>query len=492
MAGFGANDTIVKKGWGANDVAQGSGGGFAAQANAGIAETVGGVVDVINPFDKANTIGGVDMPVTGSAVKGIKDAMDYFGIDVADRPPEGVLEGMGRGTGNAMAAILPVAKGLQMVSAAGGVSGAIAKDALASLASVTGLSLEAISGAISGGARESAEEAGAPKWVQDVVEMGSPLAIPAGVAGAKGAGRLAAKAVDKMPVAGAAVRTAKHVARDAKRAVVPMTEAGAREVAGQRARDLMGGDERAVRMAGQLEPQSDLGLTPARQLQDPNLLALEKQAAHENPLLRERLAARESASRAEAQSILKGIGGDVKDARKFFTKQLNQAKASMSEKMEAQIELATKAVNTQGSTVAESNNSARMVEGIKSALAEELTEEKRLWGLVPRGAKVSTKSTRANVKKLIDDGAWAQRGDIPDDLRAAFGKDGVLGDETTVKELHGLYSEMRRVSRSAMAGTDTNPNKARIANTVADAILDDLGAKAGKTPVGKAINDART
>jgi hypothetical protein len=42
-----------------------------------------------------------------------------------------------------------------------------------------------------------------------------------------------------------------------------------------------------------------------------------------------------------------------------------------------------------------------------------------------------------------------------------------------------------------MAGNDQNKNRARIANDIADAILEDLGAVGANSPAGKAINEAR-
>ena len=457
---------------------------FMGQVNEGIASTLGGVVDAINPFNDpvwGEVAGGVLQ--TGSATEGLRQGMEAIGADVSREAPQNVGQAFGRGIGNAAGAILPVAGVARLVGAAGGLVGQVADDAYAALTTKGGAAAELTAGGLAGAAEKSAEEAGAPRWVQQVAAIAAPLGIPAGIAAVRGAGRAAAS----MPMTGFAVRTARDVARG----LAPMTEYGARQVAAARLRDLSGGEERARELATAIDPNDPLGRTGPQQTGDPNLLGLERAAADENPLIRERLDARATQSRTAAQETVAGMGGKVRDAKTFFEGRLKSFKSSMQSRVDQLVKMADEGVSGTGPRASETGNSVAAVDNIKAELASNLERERELWRAVPTDARVETTATANAVETLIKETPWAQRRDIPADLKEAFGENGALGKATTVAELHGLYSEMRRISRSAMSGTNQNKNLARIANDVAEAILNDLGAIGGESPAGRAINEAR-
>jgi hypothetical protein len=275
------------------------------------------------------------------------------------------------------------------------------------------------------------------------------------------------------------------------RGLAPMTEYGARQVASGRLRELSGGEERARELAQAIDPNDPLGRTPAQQTGDPNMIGLERAAANENPNVRTRLEERAAASRQTAEGEIAGMGGRVADAKTFFEGRLKSVKQSMQARVDQLMQMADETVAGAGPRASETGNSTTAVERIKGELATNLERERELWRAVPIDARVETRNTANTVETIIKETPWAQRNDIPADLKAAFGENGVLGPATSVGELHGLYSEMRRISRSAMSGTNQNKNLARIANEVAEAILNDLGAIGGETPAGRAINEAR-
>lgn len=450
------------------------------QVNRGI----GDVVDAVNPFNAArgviNAITGSDLPTDVSASQSMRE----FGIDAATGDPQNVGQGFARGVGNAAAAAPLFAAGAGVVGATGNrIATSIADDAYAALTSRLGFGTEVLAGGISGAAEQSAEEAGLPEWAQTAAAVAAPLSIPAAVGAARSAGRI----VGSTPVAGMAIRAARDVARG----LAPMTEYGARQVASARLRDLAGGQDRAKELAAEISPSDPLGRTPAQQTGDPNLLGLERAAAGENPVLRERLEARDAASRQAAEGQIAGMGGNVRDARTYFDSRLKAFKSSMQGRVDQVVKMAQESIDGVGPRRSETGNSVALVDNVKAELDAKLAEEEQYWRAVPSDARVRTDQAAAVVDDIVKSTAWAQRRDIPEDLKAAFGENGVLGEATTVAELHGLYSEMRRISRSAMAGTNQNKNLARIANRVADAILEDLGAVGAETPAGKAINSAR-
>lgn len=271
-----------------------------------------------------------------------------------------------------------------------------------------------------------------------------------------------------------------------------MTEAGSRNVARDELQRIVGGPQRAAELGQGMRIDREFGLTPAQQSEDPGLLALERAAAEESPLLRERLVQQAATARIAGEAGLRDMGGDPDAARDFFSQRLRQVKASFEGRVDNVMRNATETVEgIVDRSMPEGAASSRMVAELKGELDDALQQERALWAAVPKAAAVETTETRALVRQLIDGTPWAQRRDIPGDLLEAFGENGAIGEQTDVQQLYGLYSEMRRVARSAMAGNDQNKNRARIANAVADAILVDLGAVDAETAIGRTINEAR-
>lgn len=449
--------------------------GFMGQVNRGIADTVGGVVDFINPFDNEVWQG---TPVgMGSAQDALASGMRGIGAMVADEAPATITGAVGRGVGQAAGSLPTIVAGLAGLARQGGAIGAAAAEALKSLTTKGGVALEAVAGGLSEGAAEVVEQGGGGELAQNVARIAAPLSIPATGAAVRGAASVA----ERTPIAGAVMRAG----RDAVRAIAPASEAGARRGAQQRLEELTGSPARLRELSEGINPNDPLGRTPAQQTGDPNLLGLERAAAAEQPLIRESLAARAAGTRQAAEGQLREGTGPVADARNYFDTRLTEFRTNLTERADRAIAEATRGA------VPESEVSTRMVGRLKAELDNALLEERAKWNAVPKEELVSTSNTAGTAARLIDETPWAQRRDIPQDLREAFGENGALGEATTVAQLHGLYSEMRRVARSAMAGNDQNKNRARIANEVAEAILEDLGAIDATTPAGRLINDAR-
>lgn len=445
--------------------------------NRGIADSVGGLVDFINPFD-----GDEFGFSTGSARDGLTNVMERGGINVAQGEPETVAQGAARGFGQAAGALIPASAAARGLSTAGGMIGNLADDAYRGMTSVAGTAAETTAGAVSGAAAESAEQAGYPEWVQNTAAVAAPMALPAGAALAGAAGR----ASTNLPLINAGTKVARAIAREA----APYTKTGAQEVAGKRMVELAGGEARAEELAGRIGGENPLRLTPAQQTGDENMLALEQLAAGQDPNIRERLAAREGESRgAFAERVEQP--GDIQDTRQFFETRRREFADDLRQRAEAAIDQTTRAIEGVGPQRTESENSLQVSNRINRALEEATMQERALWDAVPRDEPVPTGTARTRAQRLIEDTPRAQRNDIPRILTQMLGDGGEFADVETVAEMHGLYSELRRVARSAMAGNDQNKNMARIANETADAILKDLGAIDATTQVGRQINEAR-
>ncbi|AUQ57694.1 hypothetical protein PhaeoP30_00753 [Phaeobacter inhibens] len=446
-----------------------------SQVNKGIAEAVGGLADFVNPFDEPHALNPFSEG-TGSATAGLERLMQGAGVEVAQQDPKGAAQGFARGAGQAAGSLLPVAKGLQALRGAGGAVGRFADDAYRALTTQAAPAAEVFAGGLSGAAEEVADEAGAPEWVQNTAAIAAPMSIPAGAALVKGAARIS-------PAAALTRRAAAELA--------PYTNSGARAVASDRLQSLAGGRDRAEELAQGITSDNPLSLTPAQQTGDANMLAVERLAADQNPNLRAALETRRADSSGAAQAAVQGMGGDAADAQTFF----RQRRQSFKEQLQAQADgaMATSESRLRGiqSQNPDGENGVQITRNIKRALEDAMLQERELWAAIPRDAAVGTGAARAKAEALVAEVAYAQRNDVPRAIRDLLESPEVYGDTATVREMHGLYSELRRVARSAMAGNDQNKNTARMANEVADAILDDLGAKAGTTAIGQQINEAR-
>jgi hypothetical protein len=461
--------------------AQRSGNGIMGQVNAGIAETVGGFVDFVNPFSRE--VWEQYGLQTGSAVEGLRGGMEAIGADVATEAPDSISGSVARGAGQAAGALLPVTGAARVVQGAGGLVGGLAAQIRQALATRAGVGAEVAAGGVSGGARQVTKDAGGGELAQDLAGIVAPMSIPL-AASAAGAAYRGAR---RLPVSGAVLRGGEAIARG----LTPMTREGAASVAGERLQSLSGGADRAEQIARGISDRDPLGRTPAQQTGDPNLLGLERAAANENPVLRERLAARQAGTRRAAQQEIAGMGGDVTDAKTFFEGRLRDFKTSMKARVDQALQMADETVQGVGPRASETTNSLQMTDRVRAALDENLAEEATLWRNVPIDALVPTDQTRTTAKALMEELPRAQMADYPAIARQLLLDEGGLSADETVRELHGLYSELRRVSRSAMAGNDQNKNRARIANDIAESILKDLGAIGGETPAGRAINEAR-
>lgn len=444
-----------------------------AQVNRGIADTVGGLVDFVNPFDQPHALnpfpGG-----TGSAQEALVQGMEAVGVDVAQGDPQTLGQSFARGAGNAAGALVPAGAATRALSGAGGLLGGVAGDAARALGTGRGAISELLAGGAARTAEDAAGRAGAPGWAQTT----------AGLVGGVATGAVPYVAA-RTPTALGARRLGSAV----KAATMPYTETGAREVARQRVQQLAGSEERAAELARRIAEGSEIGLTPAQRTADPNMLALEQTAARQSPDLRARLdqGTRDSIGRADAR--VRDMGGDVEVAQGFF----EQRRADARRTIQGHVDRATGGALRPAARNAESVNSERVVDQVREAERLADVEERRLWDAVPRGAQVGTESARRVANDLIGSTPRAQQDDIPAKVRELLGEgsNSAFSDFETVAEMHGLYSELRRIARSAMAGSDQNRNRARIANAVADAILDDLGANAALGDIGKSVDAAR-
>lgn len=441
-----------------------------SQLNRGIAQTVGGAVDLINPLD----------PWTGSAEDGITALMEAIGVEVADQPPQGILQGAFRGVGNALGGAIPAAGVANAAGRFGGAVGAAGQEAYRQLTTRGGLALESVSGAGAGSAETAVRESGGGSLAQAAAALAAGAAAPAAAVSAPGAARAAAMAT---PVMGRAIRGARG-------AVTPYTREGALNVARKRVQALAGGEDRAAELAKRIRDNDPL--TPAQQTEDAAMIGLERAVREADPVLGDRLQERDTANLNAVRNDGRSFGGQssIADTRAGVEARREAFKTRLESRVAEARQRADQRIASIQPERTETDNSMIVADEIRKSLREAQEIEARLWARVPMQESVPTELSRATVADIIAQTPRAQMKDIPEAALRFLGREGEFGDQETVREMHGLYSALREDARNAMAGTNQQKNRARIANSVADAILEDMGQDQS-TEVGRILASAR-
>ncbi|MCK0102538.1 hypothetical protein [Pseudohalocynthiibacter sp. F2068] len=489
------------------EIAEGMGGNQPVMSvlNEGIARSVGGIVDgathLTNEFLSPDRFistpdGEGNFPITGTesgpkienafgGSESIRQGMEAVGADPSRRDPENMFESIVIGSGEALGALVPLGLGAKLLSqltgTAKGVGDTIQRPFVNTPVRATSAEVAAGGGARAGGdiADDLAgEDSGTlPRFAGEVLGSLAAATGPGALTRAAGATARA------LPGTGTAIRAS-------QKAIAPFTEAGGRARASERLRGLVADPERT---AATLDSESIGGLTPAQRTGEEGLMRLENAIADNHPEIRDRLAARRIQSRETLSGDLNapGQGRTVDDARDFIEKRREEFRTRLTDRLNAARQNASSQLESVSPQMRESASSVIVREEIEKAYSSASNQERFLWGKIPRDTAVGTQNVKTVFTEIAADTSRAQFDDIPTEAQRLLGDGGFSGSET-VREMHGLYSRLRQTAREALSGVAPKENRARIANMLADAILEDLGAiKPNSTAVGRQINEAR-
>jgi len=440
------------------------------QVNMGVAQGVGGLVDLLNPFDQQ----------MGAAREGMTQGMERMGSITSRDAPEGVWENMARGGGEAAGLAFPIAKGAQMAARAPGMIGSAANTVAQGMATRSAPVAEFAAGAASEGGREYARQEGAPQWVQETAAVAAPL----GLAGAAAATGGAARAAARNSVIGRAGKAA-------ARTLAPYTERGGMEVARTRMQDLAGGRERAEELAGRADgPQMEgIPRTPAQMTEDPNMMAVERLAASQDPALRARLDDQLQLGQRNARTMAAGEPGDTQATRDFIEQRRRAFRGRLQSQVQRAEETAQQRIRALGPNISESEASRIASNEIERGLQRAKAVDERLWDNVPRDVEVPTDTLRARAAEIEAGLPKSLKGNFPSVARAML-IDGGFNDAESIHEVHGFYSAMRKVQRDALVGPTPNRRLANVADQLAEAALLTMDKGDPAEEVGRRVRTA--
>ena len=453
--------------------------------NRGLATAVGGPVDLLNwaasPATKALGIYH-DAPLGGSRnLSGIMGAALGEGVVAPeDAVAKGYASRAAEGVGLGVGSLLPGgAVAGQLRSAASPMVRGVATQATNPFISTPGraVATDIVAGAGAGAGGLAAEKKALNAGVDpDLARIAGEFVGGFGAGVAPGAAASAlGRGAAKLPVLGWAARNA-----------APYTKAGAAGRAQERAQGLVADPETT---AANIKGDTLGGLTPAVESGDPRLMALERQMRRDDPVLDARLTKRA----AQTDETLRGAirGGDeavASDATRYIQQHRDRLTGLVEERVAAVEARAQEAISKLSPEMLETEASIIVRKELDAALGSARAEERRLWGLVPDDVLVPTENAKAAFLEYQGQLAKAQLDDLPEKAARFLGpeKNSAFGLDETVKEMAGLRSELLKVSRQARASGE--PNQARIADGIADAILKDLESVDG---VGGIMETAR-
>lgn len=466
--------------------------GFVNRGIASGADALAGIV--IDPINSTAEYFTGSRPITDTP---FADLMDATGVARSQRPPETLGERALAGGGEAVSALLPFAKGAQALSAAPGMVGQVARTLNAPLVSGPGraAATEFLAGVGAGAGGEAAVRAAESD--NPAIRAGGEVAggltaalTPYAVVRAPGA------ILRRMPVTGAIIRRTTE-------AVAPFTKTGGRIKAARRLQELSANPEAA---AAAIESPSISNLSPAQRTGDERLIALENTIRANDPVVDDALKKQTSQAIGQLRGALRHEG-DPNATRQFFSERIGR----LSEVLDARIEIAREKAGQFLAKLdpqrAETVNSAIVRRELDKALLSAREMENSLWRSVPMDVKVGTRNLYRTFDDIVSTTGAAQQEDIAtqarkvledawvknsDDLPFGFESGVDRPREQTSREMVSLYSKLREIARGARSGQAPQRNKARIADSLADAILADLGAFADDpSAVGRAFNAAR-
>jgi len=230
--------------------------------------------------------------------------------------------------------------------------------------------------------------------------------------------------------------------------------------------------------AAKMEGSTISGLSPARQSGEAGLIGVEDAARRANPALEKQFSEAEKRSREILSREAAGIGEGVSasKATEFVGGRRDALVQKLNDSVRVAEQKAQQQIDALGSNLRESEVAVIVRDQLESALSSWRAQEKVLYESI-KNAGLTTAGTKNRFKEIVSSTPKAQQDDIPQIAIELLGKKTGLKNIESVRELQGLRSKLLEESRKSRAAGEYN--KARIADDLADAVLDDMGAQAG-------------
>ena len=404
--------------------------------------------------------------------------MKALGIQLPEegRTPQTLPEYTGAGIGEATALLIPGGKAMKDLSLGVGLTGKITKNIWNSMIKNPYLTMfsEASAGAGAGVSRGIAEQQ-APD---------SPLIRSTAEVGGGIVGGVAPSAIFNAPTM-ISLRLGKNIL---KKISLPFTEEGATYRAGEFLKSQVVDPSKTAVEVGR-ETIGDL--PPAVAAGEKRIASLYKSLVGQDPVAEAETIETLTNSIKKLEGEMRKLGYGAPELLAEITeRRIAALELGMDKRIADAMGVAQKRLDALPVAQRKGAESVIVRNEIDKVMTLEKTKVDKLWKAVPKDLKVGVDKTRATYAKFVDELSIAEKADIPTLLK----RNPIISNqkltETSLNEMQGLRSKLLETSRIARANGEWN--KARIADDMADAILEDLGIVASEatTPTSASLKEA--
>jgi len=399
-------------------------------------------------------IPGVD--ITGKPTEYIEKGFEAVGAHLPKRgrPPQTLGEHAGRGIGEVASFMIPGGVTTKLAARSSGLVGAIGLNIYRAMGKHPYMTMasELTSGVGMGTGRGIAEEATESPAIQTGAEL---------VGGIMGG---------IIPSVMPTTLAYRYGGTFLRRLSVPFTKAGQRYRAGMHLKGMVSDSDKA---ATTIMDRTIGDLPPAVQSGEKKLAALYKNVAAMDPTTESETIERISESIIKLEGEMRKLGYGSPEALADLTrKRVAAIELSMDNRIMRAMDTAQKKLDDLPFARRYAEESRIVRDELDKVRQLYKLNEQKKWAKVPKNFEVGFDNTREKFRDILKDLSVAQQVDIPTPLHTNPIITNKKLTQTQLKEMQGLRSKLLEVSRQARK--DNQWNKARIADEVADAILEDI------------------
>lgn len=464
--------------------------------NRAISGIIGGPADIV--ASGMSMIPGVNIDDPFLGRKSVERGFEAVGVKFPSEEavPRTPAEYIGSTIGETTGLMVPAGTAMKILSRGKGLTGKITQTIWDSMVKYPKMT---ISGEIAGAAG-----AGGGRYLGEEVYPEQPLVRPlAELVGGVAAGIVPTIAVHT-PSALAYRATKGYI----KKGILPFGEKGSLYRAGKFIKKQVVSPGKA---AERLEVKTVGELPPVVALKEKKLNALYSKLREMNPVTDNEAIENISRSFNRLEKEIRNMGYGSSQALKELTdKRLYSLKMKMENRILKAMETAQNKLEAIPVATRKSHESIITRNELDKVLKSEWEGVKGKWLAVRKEIKVDYSDSRILYQQLLKDTPKAQLEDIPTVLKQSFlgykekipkiktayqqtlkvapSPPTTRARQETIKEMQGLRSKLIEISRQARSNKEWN--KARIADDVADSLLDDMGAGVTPTPDGENLRVA--
>jgi hypothetical protein len=449
-----------------SDKLDASSGGMMPFVNKAIAQTVEtpaklafGASEVLRKG--INLVLGVDIQKPELALDFAQRGLRATGLEIPSREPRTLKEFVGRGVGDAVGYLNPTTFAAQRLSSGPRLINKISNEINKTIVKhplISGI------GEITAGAGAGTGRAAGENLFPESPALQSTSEMAGAVLGGMSPAMIRNAPLLKLIAFG------KHILR---RIRVPFSKEGSKFRAGEGVKGQVADPQKAI---SEIDAESIADLPPAVKSGEKRIIELYKSIAMADPVAEADVVEKLGKEIMKLEATMRKLGyGSPELLAEITQKRISALELQMDTRVMKALDNAQSSLDKIPVANRKSAESRIVRNEIDRVRVAESKKVDALWEDVPKDIEVNPSLTRETYNDFKTDLPESQLDDIPQVLKDSFIlKKNYKGKRVVnIKEINGLRSKLLEIARQA--GAEKKWNKARIANNMADAILQDIG-----------------